>query len=156
MHKYQIEYTDEVLQTMDSNSREEFFKDLSGDGKYSNVVAFYRHNSSADKIGVYDAELINALPSTVKWIGHNGAGYDQIDVQACKAKGSNSSHSTCQNTHILKESAFQTLRELSMKGLPLQPSTYYYPLSGSSRSQRGILDRSNGNLTLNLLMIHLQ
>jgi len=53
-----------------------------------NIVAIYRHNSSADKIGVYDKELVDLLPDTVKYIAHNGAGYDQIDVFACKARGS--------------------------------------------------------------------
>jgi len=36
---------------------------------------------------VYDKELVDALPDTVKYISHNGAGYDQIDVHACKARG---------------------------------------------------------------------
>lgn len=72
---------------MDSKSRKDFIDQLSGGGKYANVVGFYRHNSSADHIGIFDAELINALPDTCKWIAHNGAGYDQIDVAACKKRG---------------------------------------------------------------------
>lgn len=36
---------------------------------------------------MFDKELIKALPESVKWIAHNGAGYDQIDIDACKAKG---------------------------------------------------------------------
>jgi len=54
---------------------------------HPNIVAIYRHNSSADKIGVYDKELVDLLPASVKYIAHNGAGYDQIDVAACKARG---------------------------------------------------------------------
>ncbi|KAI3480725.1 hypothetical protein L1887_57204 [Cichorium endivia] len=61
-------------------------------GKYANIVAIYRHNDSADKIGVFDAELINALPASLKFICHNGAGYDQIDVHAAKARGILVSH----------------------------------------------------------------
>lgn len=72
---------------VDSQSREEFFAELSGNGKFTNTVGIYRHNSSADRIGIFDKELIDRLPSSVKWIAHNGAGYDQIDVFAAKDKG---------------------------------------------------------------------
>lgn len=43
--------------------------------------------SSADRIGIFDAELISKLPDSCKAICHNGAGYDQIDVKACKQRG---------------------------------------------------------------------
>lgn len=36
---------------------------------------------------MFDKELIDSLPSSVKWIAHNGAGYDPVDVRACIAKG---------------------------------------------------------------------
>jgi glyoxylate reductase len=72
---------------MDSPNRKDFLDNLASSGKYGNVVGFYRHNSSADRIGIFDKELVNALPDTCKWIAHNGAGYDQIDVAACKARG---------------------------------------------------------------------
>ncbi|KIJ51306.1 hypothetical protein M422DRAFT_223817 [Sphaerobolus stellatus SS14] len=72
---------------LDSQTREEFFGELSGNGKFANLVAIYRHNSSADRIGIFDKELIDKLPSSVKWIAHNGAGYDQIDVHAAKDRG---------------------------------------------------------------------
>lgn len=44
------------------------------------------HNSSADSVGVFDKALIEALPSSVKLIAHNGAGYDQIDIAAASAR----------------------------------------------------------------------
>lgn len=50
-------------------------------------MAIYRENDSASKIGTFDKALIDGLPSTVRWIAHNGAGYDPVDVYACKAKG---------------------------------------------------------------------
>lgn len=59
----------------DSPNREAFFADCKG--KYDGVVGIYRHNDSAQTIGVFDKELIEALPSSVKYICHNGAGYDQ-------------------------------------------------------------------------------
>lgn len=37
--------------------------------------------------GPFDEELITHLPSSVKFICHNGAGYDQIDVNACIQNG---------------------------------------------------------------------
>lgn len=72
---------------MDSPDRADFLAGLKSGGKYEGIVGVYRHNTSADFIGVFDAEIIDALASSVKWIAHNGAGYDQIDIHACKAKG---------------------------------------------------------------------
>ena len=72
---------------MDSPNRAEFFAGLQPGGKYDGIVGIYRHNVSADHIGIFDKELVDKLPASVKWIAHNGAGYDQIDVAACKARG---------------------------------------------------------------------
>ncbi|PNP41522.1 hypothetical protein TGAMA5MH_06623 [Trichoderma gamsii] len=36
--------------------------------------------------GRFDAELVSHLPSSIKFISHNGAGYDQIDIQPCTDK----------------------------------------------------------------------
>ena len=73
---------------MDSPSRSDFYDQLGPNGKYSNIVGIYRENSSSNRIGIFDAELISKFPNTTKWIAHNGAGYDQIDVVACKDRGS--------------------------------------------------------------------
>ncbi|KAB5593811.1 Polyubiquitin-C [Ceratobasidium theobromae] len=70
---------------MKSTSRSQFFEELST--TYAGVTGIYRHNDSAKYIDVFDKELIDKLPDSVKWIAHNGAGYDQIDVAACKARG---------------------------------------------------------------------
>ena len=72
---------------MDSLNRADFFTGLQSGGKYDGIVGIYRHNVSTDRIGVFDRELVSKLPSTVQWIAHNGAGYDQIDVAACKERG---------------------------------------------------------------------
>jgi len=72
---------------MDSTTRTDFMAGLKTSGKYAGIVGIYRHNTSADHIGIFDREIIKALASNVKWIAHNGAGYDQIDVQECKANG---------------------------------------------------------------------
>ncbi|KAG2153350.1 D-isomer specific 2-hydroxyacid dehydrogenase [Suillus clintonianus] len=74
---------------MDSPDRAEFLAGLKPGGKYDGIVGVYRHNTSADRIGVFDKEIVDALAETgtIKWIAHNGAGYDQIDVFRCAEKG---------------------------------------------------------------------
>jgi len=72
---------------MDSTTRAEFIAGLKPHGKYAGIVGVYRNNSSAERIGVFDKEIISALAPSVKWIAHNGAGYDQIDINECKQKG---------------------------------------------------------------------
>ncbi|KAK7444271.1 hypothetical protein VKT23_015281 [Stygiomarasmius scandens] len=72
---------------LSSDSREDFLKGFQPGGKYDGVVGIYRVNESAQKIGIFDRELINGLGSSVKWIAHNGAGYDQVDVLAAKDRG---------------------------------------------------------------------
>lgn len=37
--------------------------------------------------GLFDPELVAALPKSIKFIIHNGAGYDQIDTKACSENG---------------------------------------------------------------------
>ena len=73
---------------MDSTNRADFLMNLKPGGKYTGIICVYRHNVSAKSIGVFDLEIISALAEAgVKWIAHNGAGYDQIDISACIAKG---------------------------------------------------------------------
>jgi glyoxylate reductase len=64
-----------------------FLDDFGPGKKYENTVGIYRENESAAKIGIFDKALIDGLPSTVRWIAHNGAGYDPVDVHACMARG---------------------------------------------------------------------
>ncbi|KAJ7209708.1 D-isomer specific 2-hydroxyacid dehydrogenase [Mycena pura] len=72
---------------IDSPTRADFLDAFKPNGKYHNVVAIFRDNTSADRIGYFDKEIVDGFSPSVKWIAHNGAGYDQIDVHACKAKG---------------------------------------------------------------------
>ena len=37
--------------------------------------------------GPFDVELLSVLPKTLKYICHNGAGYDNIDIPACSENG---------------------------------------------------------------------
>lgn len=53
-------------------------------GKLDDVVVICdRAPHSLPVTGKFDRELIEALPERVKYICHNGAGYDNIDVCAC-------------------------------------------------------------------------
>ena len=56
------------------------------DGSYNDVVAIYRSNESTSVTGAFDKELISALPKSLKYITHNGAGYDNIDISACNSQ----------------------------------------------------------------------
>ena len=50
------------------------------------MVAAYRTFNSASITGLFDAELVKSLPKSLKFLAHCGAGYDQIDVEACSAR----------------------------------------------------------------------
>lgn len=67
-------------------SRDDFISKCKS-GEYKDLFAMYRSNDSNGITGNFDAELIDALPSTLKFICHNGAGYDNIDIEACTKKG---------------------------------------------------------------------
>lgn len=54
---------------------------------FPNLYALYRSNDSNKYTGNFDAELLAALPPTLKYICHNGAGYDNIDIGACTERG---------------------------------------------------------------------
>ncbi|KAL4954254.1 D-isomer specific 2-hydroxyacid dehydrogenase [Aspergillus filifer] len=75
-----------TLKEFPSGDRESFTRNLK-DGQYDDVVALYRSNASTKFTGPFDKELISLLPKSLKYICHNGAGYDNIDVPACSEKG---------------------------------------------------------------------
>ncbi|GAB7341927.1 hypothetical protein MBLNU457_g0234t1 [Dothideomycetes sp. NU457] len=77
----------ELLETKEyrTGSREDFLSKLKS-GEYDGVEAIYRSNESTSISGKFDKELVDLLPQSLKYICHNGAGYDNIDVQACTAR----------------------------------------------------------------------
>jgi glyoxylate reductase len=77
-------------QDLDSANRADFLAGLAPKGKYTGIVGLCRHNNSTPFIDVFDEEIVAALAPSVKWIAHNGAGYDEIDVAACQKKGARS------------------------------------------------------------------
>ncbi|RPA97320.1 hypothetical protein L873DRAFT_1691273 [Choiromyces venosus 120613-1] len=79
------------LKEIASGTRESIIQDFK-DGKYDGVVAIYRTYDSAKITGRFDKDFVSQLPSSVKFLCHNGAGYDQIDVEPCTARGILVSH----------------------------------------------------------------
>ncbi|KAI8627270.1 D-isomer specific 2-hydroxyacid dehydrogenase [Xylariaceae sp. FL1651] len=65
-----------------AGTREEFLTNCRN-GIYDAVVGCYRSNGSTKVTGRFDAELVDALPKAWKFIAHEGAGYDSVDVDAC-------------------------------------------------------------------------
>ena len=56
-------------------------------GAFDGCAVAYRTFDSFDTTGRFDAELLSALPESLRFVCHNGAGYDQVDVAACAARG---------------------------------------------------------------------
>ncbi|RHZ62311.1 60S ribosomal uL22 domain-containing protein [Aspergillus thermomutatus] len=75
-----------TLKEFPEGTRDEFIRNCK-DGQYDDVVAIYRSNTSTKFTGPFDAELLSVLPKSLKYICHNGAGYDNIDIPGCSEKG---------------------------------------------------------------------
>ena len=74
------------LKEFRKGTREQFLSNCKS-GKYDDVVALYRSNTSTSETGLFDNELVSVLPKSLKYICHNGAGYDNIDVDVCTMRG---------------------------------------------------------------------
>lgn len=74
------------LKTFTGTTREEFIANCDN-GTWKDVVAIYRSNESTSLTGAFDAELVPKLPPSLKYICHNGAGYDNINVETCSVRG---------------------------------------------------------------------
>jgi glyoxylate reductase len=74
------------LITPKSDNRADFIAEAQS-GAFDGVVVAYRTFFSVSITGLIDAPLLAALPASLKFLAHNGAGYDQIDVAACTARG---------------------------------------------------------------------
>ncbi|KAG9243205.1 D-isomer specific 2-hydroxyacid dehydrogenase [Calycina marina] len=69
-----------------ARSREEFIKEAK-EGTFDSAIVAFRTFNSVTITGLIDEELVNILPKSLKFIAHNGAGYDQIDLHACTERG---------------------------------------------------------------------
>ncbi|KAK5090116.1 glyoxylate reductase [Lithohypha guttulata] len=68
-----------------ATNRGEFIAECNN-GKFDGVVAAYRTFTSAAITGRFDQELVDVLPKSWRYLCHNGAGYDQIDPDACSQR----------------------------------------------------------------------
>lgn len=124
-----------VVVNMDSPNRADFLMGLKPGGKYDGAVGIYRHNASADRIGVFDKEIITALAATgtVKWIAHNGAGYDQIDIEECAKRGISVSNTPGAVDDATATTALylliSCLRHFSLAERSLRTGTWKTPIS---------------------------
>lgn len=80
----------EVVHIDESYTREQFIEDLHG--KYSNCIAIARGYLTIRRVGRFDEELVLHFPPSLKYIAHQGAGYDQNDVEPMTAKGIQLAH----------------------------------------------------------------
>ncbi|KKZ68355.1 D-3-phosphoglycerate dehydrogenase [[Emmonsia] crescens] len=55
--------------------------------------------------GPFDTEILDVLPSTVKFICHNGVGYDNIDIATCTKKGIEVSNTPGEANHATADLA---------------------------------------------------
>ncbi|KAL8770225.1 MAG: hypothetical protein Q9209_004067 [Squamulea sp. 1 TL-2023] len=74
------------LRQLKDGHRGQFLEDCQS-GVYDGLLAIARTYDSVKLTGRFDQELIDFLPQTLKFISHNGAGYDQIDAEACANRG---------------------------------------------------------------------
>ncbi|RAK91531.1 glyoxylate reductase [Aspergillus costaricaensis CBS 115574] len=68
-----------------ATNRTEFIQECQS-GALDGVIAAYRTFDSVKITGLIDEELVNALPKSLVYLAHCGAGYDQIDPHACSAR----------------------------------------------------------------------
>ncbi|KAH8172042.1 d-isomer specific 2-hydroxyacid dehydrogenase, NAD binding domain-containing protein [Sarocladium implicatum] len=68
-----------------STDRESFIAECRS-GLLDGTVIAYRTFESFKLTGRFDEELVQALPKSLRFVCHNGAGYDQLDIDACTAR----------------------------------------------------------------------
>lgn len=69
-----------------ATNRAEFIEECKS-GILDGVDVAYRNFDSLELTGRIDAELLQVMPRSLKFICHNGAGYDSVDVNACTERG---------------------------------------------------------------------
>lgn len=70
----------------ESTDRASFLQEARS-GAFDGCTVAYRTFESFDITGKVDEEMLSALPQSLRYICHNGAGYDQVDVAACTRHG---------------------------------------------------------------------
>ncbi|KAG6042076.1 hypothetical protein E4U41_006197 [Claviceps citrina] len=65
-----------------SRNRRDFLSECRS-GAFEGVTVAYRTLDSVAVTGRIDNEVLDALPSSLKFLCHNGSGYDQVDIPSC-------------------------------------------------------------------------
>ncbi|RPA99377.1 hypothetical protein L873DRAFT_1684120 [Choiromyces venosus 120613-1] len=75
---------DDIAETIVPKARDraEFIEECKS-GAFDDVFCAYRTLASEAITGRIDEELVSVLPKSLKFLCHNGSGYDQIDPEAC-------------------------------------------------------------------------
>lgn len=74
------------LKEFRKGTRDQFLSNCKN-GEYDDVLGLYRSNNSVSETGPFDKEVLAVLPKSLKYICHNGAGYDNIDVDSFTQRG---------------------------------------------------------------------
>lgn len=74
-----------------STDRASFLEEAKS-GAFDGCTVAYRTFESFDITGRVNQEMLSVMPRSLKFICHNGAGYDQVDVPACSDLGIRVSH----------------------------------------------------------------
>lgn len=82
----QVSQVASKLHEYPDGNREDFLSKCKS-GEFDGIYALYRSNDSNPITGDFNAELLDALPKSLKFVCHNGAGYNNIDVAACTKRG---------------------------------------------------------------------
>ncbi|CAI7631940.1 NAD-dependent D-isomer specific 2-hydroxyacid dehydrogenase [Penicillium freii] len=143
-----------TLKEFPSGTREEFIANCKA-GKYDDVVALYRSNNSTKYTGPFNAEMLEVLPKSLKYICHNGAGYDNIDVAACTKKNiAVSSTPVAVNNATADVGIFLMIGALRQAHIPitaLREGKWQGPITAGGKEYRTTLGHDPKNKVLGIL-----
>ncbi|OGE55096.1 hypothetical protein PENARI_c005G05164 [Penicillium arizonense] len=143
-----------TLKEFPSGTREEFIANCKA-GQYDDVVALYRSNTSTKYTGPFNAEMVAALPKSLKYICHNGAGYDNIDVAACSERNiAVSSTPVAVNDATADVGIFLMIGALRQAHVPimaLREGKWQGPITAGGKQERATLGHDPKGKVLGIL-----
>lgn len=141
-NEFEKEVGIQVVHIGSDYSREKFIEDLHG--KYSNCVAIARGYLTGRIVGRFDEDLVQHFPPSLKYIAHQGAGYDQCDAAPLTAKGIQLAHcpgvvnNSTADTNIFL--MLLAMRNFGMGSAALKSG--YWPTRGNSAGVRAGINPS--------------
>ncbi|KAJ5767288.1 uncharacterized protein N7511_004904 [Penicillium nucicola] len=143
-----------TLKEFPSGTREEFIANCKA-GQYDDVVALYRSNTSTKYTGPFNAEMVAVLPKSLKYICHNGAGYDNIDVAACSERSiAVSSTPVAVNNATADVGIFLmigALRQAQVPIMTLREGKWQGPITANGKQERATLGHDPKGKILGIL-----